>query len=116
MMISAIENMAEKSVRPILTYADEAHRLSEKSGMFNNKGENQIKEIIDAAKCSIFFIDERQRVHINDKGSVEEIKKWARNADAKIYLAELVSQFRCNGSDGYLAWLDYVLQIRVNLY
>ena len=91
---------------------DEAHRLSEKSGMFNNKGENQIKEIIDAAKCSIFFIDERQRVHINDKGSVEEIKKWARNADAKIYLAELVSQFRCNGSDGYLAWLDYVLQIR----
>lgn len=25
---------------------------------------------------------------------------------------ELVSQFRCNGSDGYLAWLDYVLQIR----
>lgn len=69
---------------------DEAHRLSEKSGMFNNKGENQIKEIIDAAKCSIFFIDERQRVHINDKGSVEEIKKWARNADAKIYLAELI--------------------------
>ena len=24
----------------------------------------------------------------------------------------MVSQFRCNGSDGYLAWLDYVLQIR----
>jgi len=25
---------------------------------------------------------------------------------------ELASQFRCNGSDGYLAWLDDVLQIR----
>lgn len=25
---------------------------------------------------------------------------------------ELVSQFRCNGSDGYLAWLDNVLDIR----
>ena len=25
---------------------------------------------------------------------------------------ELASQFRCNGSDGYLAWLDNVLQIR----
>lgn len=24
----------------------------------------------------------------------------------------MVSQFRCNGSDGYLAWLDNVLQIR----
>ena len=25
---------------------------------------------------------------------------------------ELVSQFRCNGSDGYLAWVDDVLEIR----
>lgn len=25
---------------------------------------------------------------------------------------ELSSQFRCNGSDGYLAWLDNTLQIR----
>ena len=39
---------------------DEAHRLNAKSGMMKNLGENQIKEIIDAAKCSIFFIDEDQ--------------------------------------------------------
>ena len=25
---------------------------------------------------------------------------------------QLVSQFRCNGSDGYLAWLDQALEIR----
>lgn len=25
---------------------------------------------------------------------------------------ELSGQFRCNGSDGYLAWLDHILQIR----
>ncbi len=25
---------------------------------------------------------------------------------------ELESQFRCNGSDGYIAWLDDVLDIR----
>jgi uncharacterized protein len=36
---------------------DEAHRLNAKSGMFNHLGENQIKEIISASKCSIFFID-----------------------------------------------------------
>ncbi len=35
---------------------DEAHRLNEKSGMFNNLGENQIKEIIKSSKCSIFFL------------------------------------------------------------
>ncbi len=27
-------------------------------------------------------------------------------------MMELPSQFRCNGSDGYLAWLDHLLQIR----
>jgi len=37
---------------------DEAHRLNEKSGLYGNLGENQIKEIINAAKCAIFFIDE----------------------------------------------------------
>ena len=91
---------------------DEAHRLNEKSGMMSNVGENQIKEIINAAKCSIFFIDEHQRIHIKDIGSVEEIKKQAMLFGAEIYENELVSQFRCNGSDGYLAWIDNVLGIR----
>lgn len=91
---------------------DEAHRLNEKSGMFQNLGENQIKEIIHAGKCSVFFIDESQRVTLNDIGSIDEIKKWAGLAAAEVQCLELVSQFRCNGSDGYLAWLDHVLEIR----
>ena len=91
---------------------DEAHRLNEKSGMFHNLGENQIKEIIRAGRCSVFFIDESQRVTLSDIGSVEEIEKWAKAACAEITHMELVSQFRCNGSDGYLAWLDQVLEIR----
>jgi DUF2075 family protein len=90
---------------------DEAHRLNEKSGMFNNLGENQIMEIIKSSKCSIFFIDEHQRIHINDNGNIEGIKKWAQKYNADIFENELVSQFRCNGSDGYLAWIDNVLQI-----
>ena len=91
---------------------DEAHRLNEKSGMFHNLGENQIKEIIHAARCSVFFIDESQRVTINDIGSIEEIEKWAALEGAQVETMELVSQFRCNGSDGYLAWLDNTLDIR----
>ena len=91
---------------------DEAHRLNEKSGMFQNLGENQIKEIINAGRCSVFFIDESQRVTLNDIGSIEEIERWAKLADADIIHMELVSQFRCNGSDGYLAWLDNALEIR----
>lgn len=91
---------------------DEAHRLNEKSGMFHNMGENQIKEIIHAAKCSVFFIDESQRVTLQDIGRVDEIRKWAEEEKAQVTEMELVSQFRCNGSDGYLAWLDHTLVIR----
>lgn len=91
---------------------DEAHRLNEKSGIYRNKGENQIKEIINASLCSVFFIDESQRVTLSDIGSIGEIKKWADEEDSEILEMELLSQFRCNGSDGYLAWLDDVLEIR----
>ena len=91
---------------------DEAHRLNEKSGMFHNMGENQIKEIIHAASCSVFFIDESQRVTMDDIGSVEEIRKWAREEGSEVTEMELVSQFRCNGSNGYLAWIDDLLEIR----
>ncbi|MGN0159276.1 MAG: DNA/RNA helicase domain-containing protein [Brotaphodocola sp.] len=89
---------------------DEAHRLNDKSGIFHNLGENQIKEIINASLCSIFFIDESQRVTLNDKGTVAEIRKWAEKLDSEVIEMELISQFRCNGSDGYLAWLDEVLE------
>ena len=98
------------SVSTIL--ADEAHRLNEKSGMFQNMGENQIKEIIHASWCSVFFIDESQRVTTSDIGSIAEIEKWAERENSEVIKMELVSQFRCNGSDGYLAWIDDVLQIR----
>ena len=91
---------------------DEAHRLNEKSGMFHNLGQNQIKEIINASWCSVFFVDESQRVTLSDIGSVAEIKKWAKELNSEISEMELESQFRCNGSDGYLAWLDDVLEIR----
>ena len=90
---------------------DEAHRLNAKSGMFHNLGDNQIKEIINAARCSVFFIDERQRISTSDIGSVEEIKKHALSLGSKVIEMELLSQFRCNGSNGYLAWLDNTLQI-----
>ena len=92
--------------------ADEAHRLNAKSGRVHNLGENQIKEIIHAAKCSVFFIDESQRVTLQDIGSVNEIRKWAMVENAEVKEMELTSQFRCNGSDGYLAWLDNTLEIR----
>lgn len=91
---------------------DEAHRLNEKSGMFSHLGENQIKEIIKASKLSVFFIDEDQKVTLKDIGDKEEIRRWAAELKAEVTELSLESQFRCNGSDGYLAWLDNTLQIQ----
>lgn len=91
---------------------DEAHRLNLMSGLYKNLGENQIKEIIHSAKTSIFFLDEDQRVTLFDYGSKEEIERCAKLLKADVHYGKLESQFRCSGSDGYLAWLDDVLGIR----
>ena len=90
---------------------DEAHRLNAKSGMFAHLGENQIKELIFASRLSVFFIDQHQRVTLKDIGSEAEITSWARQQGAELTTLRLASQFRCNGSDGYLAWVDNCLQI-----
>ena len=91
---------------------DEAHRLNMKSGMFSNLGENQIKEIIRTAHFSVFFVDDNQRIHMKDVGSVQYIKQCAEEMGTDVHIEHLSSQFRCNGSDGYLSWLDNALQIR----
>lgn len=91
---------------------DEAHRLNEKSGLFSNLGENQVKEAIHASKFTIFFIDEDQKVTLKDIGSTDLIKKYTEDLNAQLIEGKLTSQFRCDGSDAYIAWLDDVLQIR----
>lgn len=88
---------------------DEAHRLQEKSGLHGNIGENQIKEIINASRLSVFFIDEKQIIALKDIGSLINIKMYAKGANAEILELELNSQFRCNGSNNYLDFLDELL-------
>ena len=91
---------------------DEAHRLNMKSGLYSNLGENQIIEIIQASRFSVFFVDDRQKVHIKDIGSKAAIQRFAESCGAVVHTAKLSSQFRCNGSDGYFSWLDNTLQIK----
>lgn len=91
---------------------DEAHRLQEKSGIHNNIGENQIKEIIHASRTSIFFVDEQQMITLKDIGTIANIKYYAKFYQASILELELTSQFRCNGSDSYLDFVDAFLYNR----
>ena len=89
---------------------DEANRLKLRT-QYSKGGDNQIREIIHASKTSIFFLDEAQKVTWKDIGEEYEIEKFAKSMNADIRHLELTSQFRCNGSDGYITWLDEILGI-----
>lgn len=92
---------------------DEAHRLVKK--MYGDfQGENQVKECINSSLFTIFLIDENQKITTKDIGTVDEIKHWAHVLKSRVIDNEetkLTSQFRCNGSDQYIQWLNNVLQI-----
>jgi DUF2075 family protein/ATP:corrinoid adenosyltransferase len=92
---------------------DEAHRLK-KRHQYSKGGVNQIEEIIDAARASVFFIDEAQQVTWQDIGDVEAIEAFAKAAKAEVHHFTLNSQFRCGGSDDYLVWLDDTLGVRAD--
>ena len=91
---------------------DEAHRLVKK--MYGDWcGENQVKEVIEASLFSVFLIDEDQAVTTKDIGSIGEIRKWCEALGSRMIMNEdtrLVSQFRCNGSDAYIQFIDNILQ------
>ena len=91
---------------------DEAHRLVKK--MYGDwGGENQVKECINAARLTIFLLDEDQAVTKSDIGSIAEIKKWCDTLGSRLIMnqdTKLVSQFRCNGSDAYIQFIDGILQ------
>jgi DUF2075 family protein len=76
-------------------------------------GENQVKECINASLLTIFMLDEDQAVTTKDIGSVQEISRWCKELGSNIIMREetkLVSQFRCNGSDAYIQFVDNLLQ------
>lgn len=92
---------------------DEAHRMQKKPYMY--KGEDMLHDAIAASRVSVFFVDEDQRVTVNDCYSADLIKQYALDMGADLETKEpfeLMSQFRCNGSDGYMAFIDDVLEIR----
>ncbi|MDL5364601.1 DUF2075 domain-containing protein [Xanthomonas sp. NCPPB 2654] len=91
---------------------DEAHRLNEKSGLYSNLGQNQVMELIRSAHCTVFFVDDDQIVTLSDIGHTGELRHWVAQLGAEVTELELASQFRCAGSDGYMAWLDNFLGIR----
>ena len=89
---------------------DEAHRITEHWS--NSNDEQHIDAIVRAGKVSVFFIDEKQIVTVKDYGTVDRICDSARKYGANVIQGvdyNLVSQFRCGGSDGFIGFLDKIL-------
>ncbi len=100
--------------------ADEAHRIRETSNNRYTKKDNrtnvpQVDELMRVARLGVYFIDEMQIVRPNEVGSIELIRGAAVKAGVRaedVAEFELLTQFRCSGSDAYLQWLDNTLGIR----
>lgn len=90
---------------------DEAHRMQKKP--YRYLGNDMLEDAIKASKVSIFFVDDDQRITINDKYDVNSIIMYAKKENAIIHKPyELTSQFRCDGSDGYISFLNNLLEIK----
>lgn len=93
---------------------DEAHRIQKSANNQYTKAENrtnlpQIDTIIRSSKITVFFIDDKQAIRGVEIGSASLIKEAAERWNAKVEECTLTSQFRCNGSDNYMDWMEQVL-------
>jgi DUF2075 family protein len=107
---------AENNTLDVLV-ADEAHRLRTTSNSrFTPKSKRlnipQIEELVNASKVMAFFIDDDQIVRPGEIGSVQYIRQYAVKNNCKIFEYELEAQFRCNGSDAFVNWVNNTLGIK----
>lgn len=96
---------------------DEAHRIRSTSNNRFTRADRrserpQLEELIDAAKVSVFFVDDCQVVRPNEIGKSSMIKEYAARLDCVLHENVLEAQFRCAGSEGFVNWVDNTLAIR----
>ena len=95
---------------------DEAHRIREVSGnrftpASKRTGKSQIEDILDAGRITVFFIDDLQIVRPEEVGSSELITRAAAERGTAVRGFELEAQFRANGSDAFIQWVDNTLEV-----
>ena len=93
---------------------DEAHRITLSPNHQYTKPEKRtdmtmVDTLINCARVTVFFIDDKQAIRSQEIGTTSMIREAAEKFHADIHETELYSQFRCNGSDNYLDWLDQIL-------
>ncbi len=121
--ISAIENMADKTFRPMLTYADEAHRLHQYKNI-SYRGQykescariglttesDELDWILHQCKCSILFYDEMQVVGPSGI-DVKRFQRKMQKERSKHFLKyfNLATQMRVRGGNDYISYVRELL-------
>lgn len=109
--INAKENMID------VLLADESHRIRTTSNSRYTRRESrsnlpQVEELIKAAKVPVFFIDDRQNVRSGEIGSSSYIRENAQRLGCEIFEYDLQIQFRCQGSDKFVQWVEQTLNVK----
>lgn len=90
---------------------DEAHRMQKKP--YRYPGNDMLEDALKAAKVCVFFVDDDQRITVDDKYDVDAIVAYSKRLGAEVHKPyELTSQFRCDGSDGYISFINNLLEIK----
>ncbi len=95
---------------------DEAHRIrtistSRFTPAKARTGKAQIDDILDASRVTVFFIDDLQVVRPGEVGSTDLICESAAKRGLEVREFELEAQFRSNGSDAFIQWVDNTLEL-----
>jgi hypothetical protein len=95
---------------------DEAHRIREKTVDIYQREEMtgkqpQIDDLLDAARLTVFFLDESQSVRPKEVGTVSLIEEAAKARGIVPLRYGLREEWRCGGSDAYIRWVRAVLGI-----
>jgi uncharacterized protein len=93
---------------------DEAHRIETKNVYQHMRTADRsdmpmVEQLIRCAKTTVFFIDDKQRVRHQEIGNSEFIRKSALKFRVEVEEVELLSQFRCMGSNNYLDCIESLL-------
>ena len=118
MQIKYFNSYSNESKNSIdILIADESHRIRITSNnRFTRREEQsnlpQVEELINVAKLPVFFIDDHQIVRPKEIGSVEYIKNNATRLGCEVFEYQLDIQFRCQGSDKFVQWIENTLGVR----
>jgi hypothetical protein len=102
-----------------LVVADEAHRLWHHRMQPRGRGiwvkvsdTPMVEEMIRASRVTAFFLDDNQSVRAEEIGRSQVIREHAERLNVELVEVNLNLQFRCNGSESYVNWVDAIFGFR----